>query len=113
VDFGHLNARDCGGVFKTEDDYLSVFDKIADKLGDDKAKYLHCHFSKIEYTSAGEKKHLTFEDTVYGPDFEPLMNVIAKNRLCPRIICESDGRMAEDALTMKKSYEAAFNSVIS
>lgn len=113
VDFGHLNARDCGGVFKTEDDYLSVFDKIANKLGDDKAKYLHCHFSKIEYTLAGEKKHLTFEDTVYGPDFEPLMNVIAKNRLCPRIICESDGRMAEDALTMKKSYEAAFNSVIS
>lgn len=33
----------------------------------------HCHFSKIEYTqNGGEKRHLTFADTVYGPEFEPL-----------------------------------------
>lgn len=105
VDFGHLNARDCGGVFKNRDDYLSVFDKIANKLGGDKAKYLHCHFSKIEYTGAGEKKHLTFEDKLYGPDFEPLMDAIAREKLCPRIICESDGTMAEDAYAMKKAYQ--------
>lgn len=104
VDFGHLNARDCGGVFNTADDYIRVFDKIGNVLGDEKALNLHCHFSKIEYTTSGEKKHLTFEDRIYGPDFEPLVNAIVKENLFPRIICESDGTMAEDALTMKELY---------
>lgn len=106
VDFGHLNARERGGLFPDADSYLRVFDKIGSRLSDDKAKYLHCHFSKIEYTDKGEKRHLTFGDDVYGPDFEPLMKTVYENRLCPRIICESDGTMAEDALAMKKCYNS-------
>ncbi len=104
VDFGHLNARSIGAEFTCEDDYKRVFDAIGCALGDDVAKDLHCHFSKIEYTASGEKRHLTFEDTVYGPDPEPLMAVIAKEGLTPRIICESAGTQAEDALEMKKKY---------
>ncbi len=105
VDFGHMNARECGGVFKTPDDYLRVFDRIDRELGCDVAKNLHCHFSKIEWTGAGEKKHLTFADTVYGPDYEPLIEVIVKNGLTPTIISESAGTQSDDALTMKKYYE--------
>ena len=105
VDFGHLNARNIGGMFRSTDDYRRVFSLIGDSLGYEYADSLHCHFSKIEYTSSGEKRHLTFEDTVYGPDFEPLMEAIAKEGYSPRIICESDGTMAEDALTMKKYYQ--------
>ncbi len=104
VDFGHLNARNIGNFFVTVDDYRKVFNTIAEKLGDKYADTLHCHFSKIEFTNSGEKKHLTFEDSVFGPPFEPLMEAIAKERVSPRIICESDGTMAEDALTMKKYY---------
>ena len=104
VDFGHLNARDLGNVFVTEDDYKRVFDKIGSSLNDEVAKNLHCHFSKIEFTSGGEKKHLTFEDSVYGPEFSPLAKVLYENGLTPRIICESAGTMAEDALEMKKMY---------
>ena len=104
VDFGHVNARACGGVFKSADDYRRVFDKTATVLGTERAMHMHCHFSKIEYTSAGEKRHLTFEDTTYGPDFEPLMECLVKENLCPRIICESNGTMAEDALQMKNCY---------
>lgn len=107
VDFGHLNARHLGGYFVTPDDYRRVFDRIGEELGDEVARHLHCHFSKIEYTSGGEKKHLTFTDTVYGPSFEPLAEVIAKDGLAPRILCESAGTMAEDALAMKAMYEAA------
>ncbi len=105
VDFGHMNARDVGGVFKTADDYRRVFDKIALGCSDDVAKNLHCHFSKIEYTNAGEKKHLTFKDEVYGPDFEPLIEAIVREGLTPRIICESDGTQAEDVKAMKNYYE--------
>ena len=109
VDFGHLNARDLGDVFVTEDDYKRVFDKIGSSLGDEVAKNLHCHFSKIEFTSGGEKKHLTFTDTVYGPEFSPLAKVLYENNLTPRIICESAGTMAEDALEMKRMYIGAFD----
>ena len=104
VDFGHLNARNLGGHFPDCDAYRAVFDKIATRLGDEYAYNLHCHFSKIEFTTAGEKKHLTFADTVYGPDFEPLAEAIIKEGVAPRIICESDGTMAEDALSMKNIY---------
>lgn len=105
VDFGHLNARDLGGVFLSADDYLRVFDKIDRALGATVAENLHCHFSKIEWTGSGEKRHLTFEDNVYGPNFEPLIETIYKNNLSPTIICESAGTQSDDALSMKKYYE--------
>lgn len=104
VDFGHLNARDLGGVFVSADDYLRVFDKIDHALGAEVAENLHCHFSKIEWTKSGEKRHLTFEDEIYGPGFEPLCEIIYKNNLSPTIICESAGTQSEDALAMKKYY---------
>ena len=104
VDFGHLYARNIGNYFVAEDDYRRVFDTIGKTLGYEYADTLHCHFSKIEYTDKGEKKHLTLEDTVYGPAFEPLMNALAKDGYSPRIICESDGTQASDALIMKNYY---------
>ena len=108
VDFGHMNARECGGVFKTADDYLRVFDKIDRTLGTDVAKNLHCHFSKIEWTASGEKKHLTFSDEIYGPDFEPLIECLVENSLTPTIISESAGTQSDDALSMKKYYKEIY-----
>ena len=107
VDFGHLNCRERGLAFPDADSYRRVFDRIGNACGDDVARSLHCHFSKIEYTDAGEKKHLTFEDTVFGPRFEPLAEAIVKEDLAPRIICESDGTQAEDALWMKNCLRSA------
>ena len=109
VDFGHLNARAVGGLFPDADAYRRVFHLIGESLGDSYAKNLHCHFSKIEFTSAGEKKHLTFEDTIFGPEFSPLAEVIAADSLSPRIICESAGTQAEDALAMKNTLKKLFN----
>lgn len=107
VDFGHLNCRNIGGLFPDCDSYRRVFDKIGTALGDSYAKNLHCHFSKIEYTSAGEKKHLTFSDGEYGPDFDGLAEAIVREGVTPRIICESAGTMAEDALFMKNMWLSA------
>lgn len=108
VDFGHLNARDLGGVFITADDYLRVFDKIDRTLGSTIAENLHCHFSKIEWSAGGEKRHLTFADTNFGPDFEPLVEAIFKGGLSPTVICESAGTQSDDALIMKKYYKELF-----
>ena len=107
VDFGHLNARSIGGAFPDADSYRRIFDRIGSTLGDAHARHLHCHFSKIEYTKAGEKRHLTFADDTFGPVFEPLAEAIVREGVCPRIICESAGTQAEDALYMKRAWEAA------
>ncbi|MDD4689287.1 MAG: TIM barrel protein [Eubacteriales bacterium] len=105
IDFGHLNAR-TNGQMTTEAEFSATIDMIENMLGHDRAKIFHSHFSKIEYTeNGGEVKHLTFEDTQYGPDFEPLANQIAKRGLTPVFICESAGTQAEDALYMKNVYE--------
>ena len=106
VDFGHLNARNLGDAFPDADHYRRIFNRIGETLGDAHAKHLHCHFSKIEYTNAGEKKHLTFADTQYGPLFEPLAEAILREGVCPRIICESAGTQAEDAKFMKACLQA-------
>lgn len=105
IDFGHLNARDLG-YFETLADYDGVFTAIRDKLGSHRLKNFHSHFSKIEYTAGGEKRHLTFSDTVYGPDFEPVMELTHKYGCNTRFICESDGTQAEDAKQMKDYYES-------
>ena len=106
IDFGHLNARTFGSI-KDKSDYEKILDTIENELGSERLKTFHSHFSKIEYTEkGGEKKHLTFADTVYGPQFEPLMELIAKKNLAPTFICESDGTQTEDAKTMKDYYES-------
>lgn len=103
IDFGHLNARE-QGWFKSLEDFERVFDTIENELGADRLRVFHSHFSKIEYTTGGEKKHLTFEDKVYGPDFEPVMEIVARKNCSPIFVCESDGTQAEDAKAMKDYY---------
>ena len=105
IDFGHLNARDLG-YFKTKQDYKTVFDKIENALGYERLCNFHSHFSKIEYTTGGEKRHLTFEDTVYGPDFEPVIDLVVQKNCSPTFICESDGTQAEDVKQMKDYYNS-------
>ena len=105
IDFGHLNARTLGGL-KTKEDFEEIFNAIKNRLGEERHKNFHSHFSKIEYTKGGEKKHLTFEDTVFGPDFDFVAEIIAERDLSPTIISESAGTQAEDALAMKKMYLA-------
>ncbi len=105
IDFGHLNARTQGEV-NSYKAYEDILDRIENDLGEERLKNFHSHFSKIEYTEGGEKRHLTFEDTLYGPNFEPLMELIYKKGLSPIFVCESAGTQSLDSLSMKKYYEA-------
>ena len=110
VDFGHLNSRTQGGIDGYAA-YEAVFDTISNGIGTDKARRIHCHFSKIEYTAGGEKNHLTFaEDTHFGPDYEPLMELLYKKNYAPVIICESRGTQEIDAKTMKSCYISLTNN---
>ena len=76
-------------------------------------RYQYCQFFQQvlyclrQHEHTREKKHLTFADEIYGPEFHPLAEAIVKEGVAPRIICESDGTMAEDALEMKKMWQNA------
>jgi deoxyribonuclease-4 len=104
VDFGHLNARTQGWLCQPGA-VKQVFDAMEDALGQERASRFHSHFSKIEYTSGGEKRHLTFADTMYGPDFAPVAEETARRGWSPVFICESAGTQAEDAQEMKGMYQ--------
>ena len=103
IDFGHLNARD-GGILKTYADFEGIFKTLEDKLGIERLRTFHSHFSKIEYSKGGEVRHLTFDDKVFGPNFEPVMELTYKYGANPTFICESAGTQAEDARAMKDYY---------
>ena len=104
IDFGHVNARGQGSL-RTEADYRALLEGFLERLGYERMKHFHAHFSKIMYGAKGEIKHLTFADERYGPEFEPLAAVLKELRLEPYVVSESDGTQAEDALAMKRIYE--------
>lgn len=109
VDFGHLYARSLGGIEGYEQTEM-LFDLMENKLGIERTKSFHSHFSKIEYSGGGEKKHLTFEDRTFGPDFRPVARLVAKRRYHPTFICESSGTQSQDALKMKQTYFEELNN---
>ena len=106
IDFGHLNARTLGGI-QTKQDYADILDRMGEALGDERAQKFHVHFSRIEFTNGGEKRHWTFAETQFGPEPAPLMELFAERQLSPVVICESAGTQAEDAQWMRACYESA------
>lgn len=106
IDFGHINAREQGSL-KTVEDYKSRLQYMIDELGYERMKHFHSHFSKIMYSAKGEIKHLTFDDAVYGPEFEPLAIALKELKLEPYLVSESAGMQAEEAEYMKKVYFGA------
>jgi deoxyribonuclease-4 len=92
IDFAHINARDKGI------DYSSLFDRL------EKLKKIHSHFSGIEYTQKGERRHLVVERN----DFLPLANEILKRKINITIISESPITW-RDSLKMKGIMEELMN----
>ena len=108
IDFGHIYARSGGTELADPDGagYAALLDKLADTLRDDRAVHFHAHFSRIAYTKGGEKCHLTFADTEFGPPHAPLLRLLKARGLAPTVICESAGTQAEDAHTLAAAFLA-------
>jgi deoxyribonuclease-4 len=88
IDWAHLHARD-RGRFRTVDDFRKVVEEIENRLGTEAVTGMHCHFTRVEFTDKGEKRHHTMDEADYGPDFAMLAKVIAEFKLKPVIISES------------------------
>jgi deoxyribonuclease-4 len=108
VDWGHLHARD-RGRFKTVNDFRKVVEEIENRLGTEATKNMHCHFTKIEFTAKGERRHHIMDETNFGPDFADFAKVIAEFKLKPVIISESP-IIDMDAMTMRDILEKELKS---
>lgn len=95
VDFAHLWARNNGKV-----DYKESMKKIKELNLD----HIHSHFSQIEYTEKGEKRHLTFDETMENPPVEEVAKTILESGQDITIISESPV-LEVDSLKMKKIFE--------
>ncbi len=98
VDFAHLHARD-RGILKNKGDYGRIFGLLEDELG---LNTLHCHYTHIEFTDKGERRHHTLRED-YGPPLEPLLEEIIERGWDITLICETP-LLEEDALLMQKVY---------
>ncbi|NLI74586.1 MAG: TIM barrel protein [Euryarchaeota archaeon] len=91
-DFGHIHAR-YGGNLRTSDDFQEVLDSVFQIH----QGHLHCHFSCIEYTDKGERRHLLLETK--EPDFALLAPLIRTISGDLTIISETPAP-SEDAVRM-------------
>ncbi len=87
VDFAHIRARNNGKL-----DY----DEVMPKLQKFK-KHIHSHFSGIEYTEKGERRHLLMTDK----EIKELLASVKKHKLDITIISESPDPSG-DAMRMTK-----------
>ena len=102
LDFGHINAFTLGGL-----DSLSAIEEIIKKFVVElKKKEIHIHFSRIEYTSKGEKKHLILDDpSDFGPDYKMMIDILKKYDANYRVISESQGTQSRDSYKMLEYYK--------
>jgi len=96
IDFAHLWARNLGSF-----DYNEAFEKIK-KIKE--LDHIHSHFSQIEFTDKGEKRHLTFDETMKNPPVEEVCREILKSRQDITIISESPV-LEVDSLKIKRIFE--------
>jgi deoxyribonuclease-4 len=87
VDFAHLYARNQGII-----DYDEVMHQLPQQF--------HAHFSGIEYTAKGEKKHIRMKPA----HFHPLMKGLLHHQKEATVICESP-KPFEDAIMMKEMLD--------
>lgn len=69
LDFAHLHARSGGGLRSRED-----FESVLDLAKSFYSGRLHCHFSCIEYTEQGERRHLPLD--AKDPDYLQLAKAL-------------------------------------
>jgi deoxyribonuclease-4 len=88
IDWSHVHARGLGRFRKTEHFRVAI-EEIEKKLGTSAVKNMHCHFTKIEFSDKGERRHHVLDEPGYGPDFRMLAEVVSEFKLNPVIICET------------------------
>ena len=108
IDWGHLHARH-NGLLKEAGDFRSIINTVEQRLGTQAVRNMHCHFSKIEFTTKGERRHHILHNKDYGPDFQLLSEVLVEYKMHPVIISETP-LLDLDSIFMRDTLNKAINS---
>jgi deoxyribonuclease-4 len=108
IDWSHMHARR-QGRFRKVADFRAVVEEVERRLGTEAARDMHCHFSKIEYTDKGERRHHVLDEAGYGPDFEMLAEVMAEFKMRSVMICETP-ILDVDAMKMRDTLRKIIES---
>lgn len=106
LDFGHINCVLQGELQTNPDKITEIIDYVEAEIGLDKLRKVHVHWSAIEYTEIGERKHTTLDNGRWNFSFKPFVRAILEKGMEPVIICESQDIMAQDAVKLKKEFES-------
>lgn len=111
IDFGHLHARTLGKFLNTKEEFTSVFSQLYALLPAWKVNCMHIHFSKLEYTAKGEKRHVPFSIREAGPKpAQFLRSLPERPDFNPVIVCESPNSY-HDGRLLQRNYEARVRSL--
>jgi deoxyribonuclease-4 len=95
-----MHARANGGVNSTEE-WNAMLDTYVKYLGKKSLDQMHMHFSGIEYTEKGEKKHLPLQES--DAKWQDFVKVLKDRKVGGTVVCESP-LLEEDTLLMAHYY---------
>ncbi|MDP7247126.1 MAG: TIM barrel protein [Candidatus Peribacteraceae bacterium] len=100
VDIAHLHARTNGGYNSTKE-FNEVFDVYEKYLGKKSLKNMHLHYSGIEYTAKGERRHLVLKKS--DAKWKEYLKVLKKRQIEGVLVCESPN-LEEDTILLQNNY---------
>jgi deoxyribonuclease-4 len=100
VDPAHMHAR-TNGEWNTAKEWNEMFDLYEKYLGKKSLKHVHMHFSGIEYTVKGERKHLPLAKS--DARWKDFLSVLKVRNIEGTVVCESP-LLEEDTLVLQKQY---------
>lgn len=100
VDPAHMHARS-NGKWNSKDEWREMFDLYEEYLGTESLQHVHMHFSGIEYTEKGERKHLPLTES--DAKWEDFLSVVKSYNIEGTIVCESP-LLEEDTILLRDTY---------
>ncbi len=101
IDFAHLHART--GGFNSYGEFVSILEEVKRVLGRGALENMHIHVSGIEYTRAGERKHLPLRESDF--QYIELLRALKDYGVKGLLICESPNK-EEDSLLLKETFDS-------
>jgi deoxyribonuclease IV len=105
VDVAHMHAR-ANGAMNSTDEWNELLDTYVRFLGKKSLKQMHLHFSGIEYSDKGERKHLPIRES--DAKWKEFLQVLAKREVGGVLVSESP-LLEDDALFLQKEYQKFSN----
>ena len=100
VDPAHMHAR-TNGAWNSTKEWNEMFDLYEEYLGSDSLKTVHMHYSGIEYTEKGERKHLPLKES--DAKWEDFLKVLKKRNIEGTVVCESP-LLEKDTILLQEAY---------